>query len=420
MVFLQKKNTTNFKTKKTMKNQSNFISDSSEVMNEMQDVIYQVEAFLSENYHLRRNILSGKTELALVGDEPKWEPLTAELLNSIIRKAKKAGIGGKKSPRQEIEEYICSNDVPAFNPIRDYLESLPEWDGKNHVAELFGRLPGITTEQLSWCSVWLRSVVAHWMGMDPLHGNECVPVLIGPQGCGKSTFAVRLLPEHLRPYYLDHINFGNKFDCEMALTHNLLVNIDEFANMGPSQQGKLKQTLSKQKVNGRPIYGKSQEDRRRYASFIATTNDEQPLCDPTGSRRFVCLKVPDRMMIENESPINYDQLYAQVMYEILVIKAPHWFTNAEEERIQQLNQSFMKEESMENMIGYFYKVPEKNETSEWLSLGQIIGNMHNAYPQLTDNKSNRVKVGQALKLMGCLTKETRQGMKYQLSEVEAA
>ena len=131
-----------------MKNQSNLISESSEAMNERQDVIYQVETFLSENYLLRRNLLSGKTELALTGDEaePKWEPVTAELLNSIVRKAKKVGIGGKKSPRQEIEEYICSNDVPAFNPIRDYLESLPEWDGKNHVAELFGRLPGITTE----------------------------------------------------------------------------------------------------------------------------------------------------------------------------------------------------------------------------------------------------------------------------------
>ena len=140
-----------------MENQTNLISDSSEVMNEMQDVIYQVEAFLSENYHLRRNLLSGKTDLAPVGDELKWEPVTTELLNSIVRKAKKAGIGGKKSPRQEIEEYICSNDVPAFNPIRDYLESLPEWDGRNHVAELFGRLPGITTEQLSWCSVWMRS-----------------------------------------------------------------------------------------------------------------------------------------------------------------------------------------------------------------------------------------------------------------------
>ena len=242
-----------------MEKTKNLISKSSEVMTEMQGVIYQVETFLSENYQFRRNLLSGKTEMAPVCPgkeaEPEWQPVTAEVLNSIVRQAKKAGIGGKKSPKQDVEEYICSNDIPAFNPIRDYLDSLPQWDGRNHVADLFGRLPGITTEQLSWCSVWLRSVVAHWMGMDPLHGNECVPVLIGPQGCGKSTFAVRLLPEHLRQYYLDHINFGNKFDCDMALTHNLIVNIDEFANMGPSQQDKLKQTLSKVKVNGRPIFG---------------------------------------------------------------------------------------------------------------------------------------------------------------------
>ena len=100
----------------------------------------------------------------------------------------------------------------------------------------------------------------------------------------KSTFAVRLLPEELRQYFLDHINFGNKFDSEMALTHNLLVNIDELANITVAQQGKLKQTLSKVKVNGRPIFGKSQADRRRYASFLATTNDEHPQRD---SRRAI-------------------------------------------------------------------------------------------------------------------------------------
>ena len=88
----------------------------------------------------------------------------------------------------------------------------------------------------------------------------------------------------------------------MALTHNLLVNIDEFANMRGSQQGKLKQTLSKQKVNGRPIFGKSQEDRRRYASFLATTNDKHPLSDPTGSRRFICLQVPKGKFIDNSQP----------------------------------------------------------------------------------------------------------------------
>ena len=45
-------------------------------------------------------------------------------------------------------------------------------------------------------------------------------------------------------------------------------------------------------------------------SFLATTNDEHPLCDPTGSRRYLCLRVPDGEFIDNSSVINYDQLYA--------------------------------------------------------------------------------------------------------------
>ena len=59
-----------------MKDQQEFISESSEVMNEMQGVIYEVETFLSENYQFRRNLLSGKTEMASVssndGAEPMW------------------------------------------------------------------------------------------------------------------------------------------------------------------------------------------------------------------------------------------------------------------------------------------------------------------------------------------------------------
>ena len=33
------------------------------------------------------------------------------------------------------------------------------------------------SEQLAWLSTWIRSAVAHWLGMDTLHCNECVPVL---------------------------------------------------------------------------------------------------------------------------------------------------------------------------------------------------------------------------------------------------
>ncbi len=393
-----------------------------ENIDQMQEAVLEIETFLKENYEFRRNLLSGKTEMSKVGDGDKpaqWSILTAEALNSIVRRAKLEGIGGK-SPRTNIEEFIGSDAIPNFDPIIDYLEHLPSWDGENHVANLFNRIPGLTSEQLSWCSTWLRSAVAHWLGMDTLHGNESVPLLIGTQGCGKSTFAVRLLPQELRAYFLDHINFGNKFDCEMALTHNLFVNIDEFANMGPSQQGKLKQTLSKVKVNGRPIFGKSQDDRRRYASFLATTNDERPLCDATGSRRYICLQVPKDKLIDNGSPINYEQLYAQVIYEIREQQTPYWFSNDEVQRIQQVNIPFFKEDDMEGMIKRFYRLPEEGEEARWVLSVDVFETLQQKYPHLQRNQATRVKLGNALKFMGCSSQHGRKGQMYQLIPKKAA
>ncbi len=393
------------------------------------------ESFLDEFYLFRRNVLSGKTEYDTVIDDSEestneneeaetaqeiWKVLTPEAINSIVRHAKKMGIGGKKSPRQDIIEYLNSEDIPIFDPIREYLENLPKWDGKNHVAALFSRIPGLTSEQLAWCATWLRSSVAHWLQMDMLHGNEAVPVLIGQQGCGKSTFAVRLLPEQLRMYFLDHINFGNKFDTEMALTHNLYVNIDEFANMGPSQQGKLKQILSKVKVNGRPIFGKSQEDRPRYASFLATTNDEHPLCDPTGSRRYLCLHIPAGAYIDNDSIINYDQLYAQVMHELRHNLTPYWFTNDEVARIQEQNQPFFKTDDLESMLSYCFKVPSQEEEGKWMVSSDVFEVLHKQYPMLINSMSTKVKIGQTLKFMGCQCKHTKHGQAYRLVNTEVA
>ena len=402
---------------------------SSEMMIESGSDFSLVESFLDEYYLFRRNILSGKTEYLIIkkDDESEqeakdgdWKVLTNNAFNSIVRHAKRLGIGENKSPRQDIDEFINSEEVPVYNPIKEYLESLPKWDGQNQVAELFGRIPGLTSEQLNWCSIWLRSAVAHWLQMDMLHGNEAVPILIGQQGCGKSTFAVRLLPEKLRQYFLDHINFGNKFDSEMALTHNLFVNIDELANMGASQQGKLKQTLSKVRVNGRPIFGKSQDDRLRFASFLATTNDEHPLCDPTGSRRYICLHIPAGEYIDNSLVINYDQLYAQVMYELCHQQTPYWFTNDEVARIQQKNLPFFKTDDLESMIRNCFRVPEGEEEDEgkWMNCSEIFQVLHEHYPMLMSNLSTKIRIGQSLKLMGCKMKHTKKGQAYQLIELK--
>ena len=386
----------------------------------LMEAALEIESFLNENYCFRRNLLSGKTEMQRIGDETgEWTVLTQEAFNSIVVKAIKDGVGGN-SPKGLIDGLIFSEETPCFDPIKDYLEHLPQWDGVNHVANLFNRIPGLTSEQLSWCSTWLRSAVAHWLGLDMLHGNETVPVLIGKQGCGKSTFAYRLLPPELRCYYLDHINFGNKFDAEMALTHNLFVNIDEFANMGPSQQGKLKQTLSKVKVNGRPIFGKSQDDRRRYASFLATTNDEHPLCDVTGSRRYLCLLIPKRKYIDNVTPIDYGQLYAQVVYELREMQVPYWFSNEEVARIQSVNLPFFKQDDLENMVKSCFRIPQEGEQGEWMLCKDVYETLQGKFPHFVGNPSTKVKIGFILKFMGCTSQHSKNGQKYQLVSKLAA
>ena len=357
------------------------------------------EQFLTENYCFRRNLLNGKVEFATKQADSQasaYRPLTQEALNSIILRAKREDICEGSNPKTDIVEFIHSEEVCAYNPIGEYLDNLPQWDGQNHVAQLFSRLPGLSSEQLSFLSIWLRSTVAHWLQMDTLHGNEIVPTLIGAQGCGKTTFFKRLLPANLRQYFLDHLNLSNKFDKEMALTNNLLVCLDELEAIRPSQQASLKQTLSKSKVNGRPIYGCAQEDRARFASFVSTTNNPHPLSDATGSRRYICLQIPQGQYIDNSGEIDYDQLYAQVVYELREQKAPYWFNNDEVARIQQLNQEYMEQKDIVEIINLCFRKPEEGDAVQAMNSTELLRYMRNKYPSLPDNLSTRIRLGQAM------------------------
>ena len=313
--------------------------------------ILVVKEFLTGNYLFRRNILNGKVEFAdrpkgdaaeLSDDnQPVYRALTPEALNSIIIRAKIEQII-EGNPKSDIIEYVQSEEIPYFNPIKDFLESLPEWDGHNHVARLFGRLPGISTEQMNFLTIWLRSAVAHWLQMDTLHGNECVPTLIGAQGCGKTTFFKRLLPIPLREYFLDHLNLSNKFDKEMALTNNLLVCLDELDTIRPSQHPALKQTLSKSKVNGRPIFGKTQADRLRFA-------------------------------------------------------VPYWFNNSEVARIQELNQNYMGQTDMKAIINACFRKPKDDEKPLAMNTSMIIAHIQKDFPTVKDDQSTKVFLGLAMK-----------------------
>jgi predicted P-loop ATPase len=315
---------------------------------------------------------------------------------------------------------VASEEVPEYNPVQAFMKGLPKWDGQNHIAKVFGRIPGITSEQLNYLTIWLRSTVAHWKQMDMLHGNECVPTFIGAQGCGKTTFVRRLLPKQLREYYLDHLNLSNKFDKEMALTNNLLVNLDELDAISSKQHAKLKQTLSVSKVNGRPIFGRTQEDRPRFASFVATTNNPHPLTDPTGSRRYICIQIPEGHLINNEGEIDYGQLYAQVVYELEEQKAPYWFSNDEVARIQQLNQEFMEKKDLSEMFEACFRQPVEGENVKTMSCDEIIGIMQKDYPTLVKTIGNKVKLGKAITALGYKQKNHSHVTYYEVVPRKAA
>ena len=378
-----------------------------------------VEYHLEHNYQFRRNVLSGLVEYKKTGEpDENFSRLTSEALNTIFIKAKRE-ITDDTSLKTDIKAYVESDIPPVYNPVVAWLDSLAKWDGKDRVAEFLNRIPGLSDEKIAFLRIYLRSNVAHWLNMEQEHGNETVPLLIGNQGCGKSTFCVRFLPKHLRQYYLDHFNLANKFDKEIALSSCLLICLDEIDMYNARQMAQIKQALSKVKVNGRKIYGKTIDERMRFASFIATTNNRHPLVDKTGSRRFLTIEIPNGEVINNNEEIEYEQLYAQLLYEVRDEKLRYWYTNEETLRIQELNAPYEQTLDLEQMIDCMFRKPQGNEKHGAFTSLDIRKILKQQYPDVADSQINSIKIGKAMKEMKVARVKSKRGVSYSLVKLAA-
>ena len=369
---------------------------------------YKTEAFLNARYDLRKNVMTGVAQYRSKDSyDYKFYDLTREVMNTMSIRALKAGLD---SWDKDIKRYIESTLIPQFDPVNEWLEQLPKWDGQDRVTPLAQR---ISTPNPHWQSdfhTWMLSMVAHWKGIDRNHGNAIVPMLIGRQGCGKSTFCSILLPEELRDYYNDKIDFKNETAINLGLTSFALINIDEFDMLSRSQQPLLKHLISKSDVKMRPPYGKAYEQRRRYASFIATTNNTRPLPDDkSGSRRFICIQVEN--VIDTYSPIDYEQLYAQLLAEIAEGRR-YWFDDAENVRIIADNRQFERVGNIEKMIDLTFR-PSTDGKSR-LSVDEIVGILDSAYPNFHRTKNINAEVGKALNHLGLQPHKTKSRQEYYL------
>lgn len=329
-------------------------------------VAMQMEEFMTRRYELRFNRMKGCKEYrerhSLFTD---YRPVTAETVKSICFEVQLEGISAIE---YDVQRYVDSQRIPHYWPVEEYLYDLPAWDGTERIRVLADCVPCENGEWRDFFYLWFLSMVAHWLQMDREHANSTSPLLVGPQGCRKSTFCQSLLPPELRPYYIDGIDLGSRKDAELALNRFALINLDEFDSIPVSRQPYLKNLLQKSKVTLRKPYGESVEEMRRFASFIATSNTFSLLTDTSGSRRFIGVEVKGMIRIE---PLDYPQLYAEAVT-ALREGARYWFTPEEEVRLNLNNQAFEKHSLLEEVFFYYYRMPEEGEECEPLSAPEIL------------------------------------------------
>ena len=375
----------------------------------------KTEIFLNANFEMRKNLMTGVAEYReKFSDDQRFKPLTEEVRNDMTLRATELGM---KSWDRDVNRFIDSTRIEQYDPVNAWLDKLPEWDGHDYIADLAARVP---TDQPHWekyLRMWLVGMVAQWRESDrQLTGNALIPLLIGRQGCGKTRFCKIILPPELRDYYNDKINFKNEFDLNIALTMFALINIDEFDKTTNSQQIVLKYLLSSAEVKFRPPYGKTIKQFRRYTSFIGTTNQQKPLVDPTGSRRFVCVGIPNGENINFEDTLNHRQLFAQALY-LFNNNERFWLDNDEIATLISENAPYQKLNDLVEMIGETFRSPKKGEEARWWSLKDISELLASRY-QNFDPDTPFQKLGNALNdvQFNFQSKRTSNHMVYWLME----
>lgn len=352
----------------------------------------KVDLFLNENYEIRKNVMRGVVEFReRTGIGFSFRDLTEETRNSLTLRALRQGV---KCWDKDIKRYVNSEDIELYDPLNEYLEGLPKWDGLDRVEAMAKRIPTSYEAWPAMFHLWMRSMVAMWMGKGQLTGNSLVPLLIGRQGCGKSSFCRILLPQKLRDYYNDRINFKNETDLNLGLTSFGLINLDEFDKITQRQQIVLKYLVSTADLKYRAPYGKAYSEHRRFASFIATTNEMMPLTDPSGARRFVCVMVEGD--VDFRSPVDYPQLYAQLLHEIQHGER-YWPTREQELQLIHRNLSYQQVSGLGEMLMSLLQRPTDDDAdAKWMSLKDISALLKQSFKGYKEETGSFHKIGSFL------------------------
>lgn len=328
-------------------------------------------SFLTMRYAFRYNTVLSCTEyrpVALPAD--CFTPLDPRMLRRIILEVQREGI--EVGPN-DIRNYIESDYVRQFDPVGEYLASCEgAWDGHDYIGDLARTVPTDAPLWHKWFKTWLLAMVSQWQNQPSrLYGNSVAPLLISPQGYHKSTFCRRLLPDALKWGYTDSLTLSDRRQVMLAMSQQLLINLDEFNQISPRvQQGFLKNVIQLPSIKAKRPYGTHLEELPRKASFIATSNMTDILSDPSGNRRFIGIELT--APIDTSRVPDHHQLFAQAL-QLLRNGSRSWFDKAETEQIMLWNRRYEIQEPADQYFSLCFSVANDplDPSAEWLSTAEI-------------------------------------------------
>ena len=361
-------------------------------------LMQEVTAFLTSRYRFRFNVLTEETEVANIANNIpdthlRYAKVDERWMNTLSMEAIETGIDCWD---RDIQRFVRSRRISEYHPFTAYFEQLPEWDGKDRVSALARRV----SDDPVWVNGfhrWMLGLSAQWMQFHPdtnnansanransiNRANSVAPLLVSSrQGLGKSTFCRLLMPDALKAYYTESYDLSSPASAEAKLAACGLINLDEFDKLSASKMPLLKNLMQASALNIRKAYKRSASALPRIASFIGTSNREDLLVDRTGSRRFLCVSLEHA--IDCTTPVEYEQLYAQLKAEILSGERS-WFNKEEEQAIQQHNTLFYKhipEEEVFRLCFRFATEADHPQEVLILSATQLFERMKSAHPSV--------------------------------------
>lgn len=218
------------------------------------------------------------------------------------------------SHREMTPDYFrLYSQINRFNVVQDWLNNLPAWDGKPRAETIFIDFLKVADDKDGYARECTMNFLFGALARIFYPGCKInyTPVLQGRQGCGKSYVLEKLGGDW-------HANLEDKIGSEKAIDalQNLwIVELGEMSATRKAELNELKNFLTETHDNHRFAYDKFASRRPRHSVFAGTCNDEEPLLDRTGNRRFLILKCGNKRgeFVEGFTKEYVQQVWAEAL-----------------------------------------------------------------------------------------------------------